>query len=36
LIDLDNLPDAETLIDSIIENVESALNNFKTIKENIG
>lgn len=33
LIDLDNLPDAETLIDSIIENIESALNNFKMIKD---
>jgi type I restriction enzyme M protein len=36
LIDLDTLPDAETLIDNIIEDIESALNNFKTIKENMG
>jgi len=35
LIDLDNLPDAETLIDTIIENIESALISFKTIKENL-
>lgn len=35
LIDLDNLPDAETLIDTIIENIESALVSFKTIKDNL-
>jgi len=35
LIDLENMADAETLIDSIIKNVETALNNFKTIKEAI-
>lgn len=35
LIDLDNLPDPEVLIDDIIENVESALANFRTIKDSI-
>ncbi len=35
LIDLDNLPDADTLIDAIIENIESALVSFRTIKENL-
>lgn len=33
LIDLDNLPDPEVLIDDIIENIESALANFRTIRE---
>lgn len=33
LIDLDNLPDPEVLIDDIIENIESALANFRTIKD---
>lgn len=35
LIDLDNLPDPEVLIDDIIENIESALANFRTIKESL-
>lgn len=35
LIDLENLPEPDTLIDEIIENIESALVSFKTIKENI-
>lgn len=35
LIDLDNLPDPELLIDDIIENIESALANFKTIRESL-
>jgi type I restriction enzyme M protein len=35
LIDLENLPEPEILIDEIIENIESALTSFKTIKENI-
>lgn len=34
MIDLENLPEPETLIDEIIENIESALSSFKTIKEN--
>lgn len=36
LIDLDNLPEPDALIDEIIENIESALVSFKTIKENLG
>lgn len=35
LIDFENLPDPEVLISEIIENLESALINFKTIKESI-
>lgn len=35
LIDLDNLPDPELLIDDIIENIESALTNFRAIKESL-
>ena len=35
LIDLDNLPEPDTILDEIIENIESALVSFKTIKENI-
>ncbi|QEH42857.1 class I SAM-dependent DNA methyltransferase [Chitinophaga sp. XS-30] len=35
LIELDNLPDSEVLIDDIIENIESALANFKTIRDTI-
>jgi len=35
LIDIDNLPDPEILIDDIIENIESALVNFRTIKESL-
>lgn len=34
LIDLENLPEPEILLDEIIENIESALVSFKTIKEN--
>ena len=34
-IDLDNLPESEDLINEIIENIESALENFKTIREAI-
>lgn len=33
LIDLENLPEPDILIDEIIENIESALVSFKTIKE---
>ena len=33
VVDLDNLPDPEVLIDDIIENIESALANFRTIRE---
>lgn len=36
LIDLDNLPDPDALLDEIIENIESALVSFKTIKDNLG
>jgi hypothetical protein len=32
-IDLENLPEPDTLIDEIIENVQSALDSFKTIKD---
>ncbi|WP_339883580.1 class I SAM-dependent DNA methyltransferase [Polaribacter vadi] len=35
LIDLDNLPEPEILLDEIIENIESALVSFKSIKESI-
>ncbi len=35
LIDLDNLPDPEVIIDEIIDNIESALANFRTIKESL-
>lgn len=35
LIDMDNLPDADDLINDIIENIESALVNYKTIRENL-
>jgi len=35
LIDLDNLPDPDVLIDDIIENIESALANFKTIRDSL-
>lgn len=35
LIDLDNLPEPDTILDEIIENIESALVSFKTIKENL-
>lgn len=34
-IDLDNLPDADDLINDIIENIESALANFKAIRDTI-
>jgi len=33
LIDLENLPEPDTLIDEIIENIQSSLNSFITIKE---
>lgn len=35
LIDFDNLPDSEELITEIIENIESALANFKTIRDSV-
>jgi len=35
LIDLDNLPEPDALIDEIIENIQSALDSFKTIKGNL-
>jgi len=35
LIDLENLPEADDLINDIIENLESALANFKTIRDSI-
>jgi type I restriction enzyme M protein len=35
LIDLDNLPDPDDLINEIIENVESALANFKTVRDTL-
>ena len=35
LVDLENLPEPDALIDEIIENIESALESFKTIKESI-
>ena len=34
-IDLENLPEPELLISEIIENIESALTNFKTIRDSI-
>lgn len=35
LIDLDNLPEPDSILDEIIENIESALVSFRTIKENL-
>ncbi|SFW80310.1 class I SAM-dependent DNA methyltransferase [Chitinophaga sancti] len=35
LIDFDNLPEAENIINDIIENLESALANFKTIRDTV-
>ena len=35
LIDLDNLPDPDDLIDEIVNDLENALLNFKTIKESL-
>jgi type I restriction enzyme M protein len=35
LIDLENLPEPEILLDEIIDSIESALASFKTIKENM-
>jgi type I restriction enzyme M protein len=35
LINLDNLPDPEVLIDDIIENIESALANFRAVKDSL-
>ncbi len=35
LIDLENLPEPEILLDEIIENIESSLNSLKLIKENL-
>lgn len=35
MIDLDNLPEPDVLIEDIIENIESALANFKTIRDSI-
>lgn len=35
LIDLENLPEPDALIDDIIENIESALANFRTIKDSL-
>lgn len=35
LIDLDNLPEPDALLDEIIENIESSLVSFKTIKDNM-
>jgi type I restriction enzyme M protein len=35
LIDLDNLPEPEVLLTEIIDNIESALENFKTIRESL-
>ena len=35
LIDLDNLPEPDDLINDIIENIESALVNFKTIRDSL-
>jgi type I restriction enzyme M protein len=34
-IDLENLPEADDLINDIIENIESALRSFKEIKESL-
>jgi len=35
LVDLENLPEPDDLINDIIENIESALTNFKTIRDSI-
>lgn len=35
LIDLDNLPEPEVLLTEIIDNIESAFENFKTIRESL-
>lgn len=35
LVDLDNLPEPDVLISEIIDNIESALANFKTIRDSI-
>jgi type I restriction enzyme M protein len=35
LVDIDNLPEPDDLINDIIENIESALANFKTIRDSI-
>lgn len=35
LIDLDNLPEPDTLIDEIIENIQSSLESFKTIRDSL-
>lgn len=35
-IDLDNLPEPDVLINNIIENIESALANFKTVRDSLG
>lgn len=35
LVDLDNLPEPDDLINDIIENIESALANFKTIRDSV-
>lgn len=35
VIDVENLPDADNLIDDIIENLENALANFRTIRDSI-
>lgn len=35
LVDLDNLPEPDNLINDIIENIESALANFKTIRDSV-
>ncbi|MEP4095798.1 class I SAM-dependent DNA methyltransferase [Reichenbachiella sp.] len=35
LIDLDNLPEPDVLLTEIIENIEGALENFKTIRESL-
>lgn len=35
LVDLDNLPEPDDLINDIIENIESALSNFKTIRDSV-
>ncbi len=35
LIDMDNLPEPDVLLTEIIDNIESALENFKTIRESL-
>ncbi|HAH23992.1 MAG TPA: DNA methyltransferase [Prolixibacteraceae bacterium] len=35
LIDLENLPEPDTLIDEIIENIQSSLESFKTIRDSL-